>query len=255
MKFRFKAKQPAGRASCHFFILKLCLLALCLAGVGCAKSPDDSYSSISLAGDFSTPFQIRTDNFVRRQPPAVYVRPQAPLGHKPRALFVPLRAVQQIGNAVTFSDMLSRQIWDVWLSQGAFQTLEYAPQAGPFDRNRALALAKQKGAELLVGGVINHFMDGGSGGESSVSLGIEVYDVKTGNLLWSIAQGGLMEKEKKHDFYLFSITERNPADPSGLIARSLAWDMGNHIRKWVNPSAVSNDQPSTWDKITGNQAF
>ena len=240
----------------RLFALKLCLVAFIFVTLaGCARSPDDSYSSISLAGDFSTPFQIRTDNFVRRQPPAVYVRPQAPLGHKPTALFVPLRAVQQIGNAVTFSDMLSRQIWDVWLSQGAFQTLEYAPQAGPFDRNRALAYARQKGAELLVGGVINHFMDGGAGGESSVTLGIEVYDVKTGNLLWSLFQSGLMEKEKKHDFYLFSITERNPADPSGLITRSLAWDMGNLVRKWVNPAAVTDDKSSLWDRVTGNQAF
>ena len=238
-----------------FLSFKTCLLMLVLFGsLGCARAPDDSYSSISLTGNFSTPFQILTDNFVRRQPPAVYVQPQSPIGHRPRALFVPLRAVQQIGNAVTFSDLLSRQIWQVWLSQGAFETLEYAPQAGPFDRNRALALARKKGAEVLVGGVINHYMDGGSGGESSVSLGIEIYDVKTGNMIWSLAQGGLMDKEKKHDFYLFQITERNPADPSGLIARSLAWDMGNLVKKWVNPSAGDN-KASIWDNITGNTAF
>lgn len=233
-------------------ILFSMLLLFC--AVGCARSPDDSYSSISLAGSFSTPFQIRTDNFVRRQPPAVYVRPEAPIGYRPRALFVPLRAVQQIGQAVTFSDMVSRQVWDVWLSQGAFSALEYAPQAGPFDRNRALALAKRKGADFVVGGVINHFMDGGSGGESSVSLGIEVYDVKTGNLIWSLAQAGLMEKEKTHDFYLFSVTERNPGDPSGLIVRSLAWDMGNLIRQWVNPQSAQAEA-SMWDNLTGNTAF
>lgn len=230
----------------------LCLAVFCLAG--CATSPDDSYSSISLTGNLSTPIQIQTDNFVRRQPPAVYVRPQAPLGHRPRALFVPLRTVQQMNNAVTFSDMLSRQIWQIWLSQGAFNTLEYAPYAGPFNRDSALALARRKGAELLVGGVINHYMDGGDGGESSVSLGMEIYDVKSGNLLWSIAQGGLMESNKSHDFYLFQINERNPADPSGLITRSLAWDMGQLIRDWVNPS-VGNNEAGLWDRMTGNTAF
>lgn len=235
--------------------LKTCAVILVLFGsLGCARSPDDSYSSISLTGDFATPFQIRTDNFVRRQPPAVYVHPQTPIGRRPRALFVPLRAVQQVGDAVTFSDLLSRQVWQIWLSQGAFQTLEYAPQAGPFDRNRAIALAKRKGAEFVVGGVINHYMDGGSGGESSVSLGIEIYDVNTGNMVWSLAQAGSMQKEQKHDFYLFSITERNPADPSGLITRSLAWDMGNVVKKWVDPYA-GNDKSSLWDDITGNKAF
>lgn len=232
----------------------LFLSGLLFIALGCARSPDDSYSSVSLTGNFSTPFQILADNFVRRQPPAVYVQPEAPLGHRPRALFVPLRAVQQINNAVTFSDLLSRQIWQIWLSQNAFNTLEYAPQAGPFNRDRALALARRKGAELLVGGVINHYMDGGQNGESSVSLNIEIYDVKSGNLIWSMAQGGLMEPEKKHNFYLFEVTERNPADPSGLITRSLAWDMGQLIRQWVNPG-IGDDKSSTWDKITGNQAF
>lgn len=243
------------------FVIFVCLsksllvMALFMAATGCARSPDDSYSSVSVTGDFATPFQIRTDNFVRRQPPAVYVRPQAPLGHRPKAMFVPLRSIQQITNAVTFSDMLSREVWNVWTGQGAFNTLEYAPYAGPFDRNRALALARRQHAELLVGGYINHYMDGGAGGESSISLTIEVYDVKSGNMIWQISQGGLMEKEKKHDFYLFTITERNPADPSGLITRSLAWDMGNLIRKWVNPAAGGDDKASLWDRMTDNTAF
>lgn len=240
--------KPISRIFLNLTLL-ICVIA---ASLGCARSPDDSFSSISLTGDLAAPFQVLTDNFVRRQKPAVYVHPQGALDHKPTAIFVPLRMVQQISNAVTFSDMLSRQIWQVWLSLGIFRTLEYAPFAGPFDRQRALAIARQKGAEVLVGGYINHYMDGGYGGESSITLAIEVYDVKTGNLIWSISQGGLMEKEKKHDFYLFTITERNPADPSGLIARSLAWDMGKILQKWINPY---DSKSSTWDKITGNQAF
>lgn len=235
-------------------IARLALITLlAFTMLGCARSPDDSYSSVSLTGDFAVPFQVLTDNFVRRQPPAVYVHPQGPLNQKPTALFVPLRMVQQINNAVTFSDMLSRQIWQVWLSLGIFQTLEYAPFAGPFDRARALAIARQKHAEVLVGGYINHYFDGGQGAESSISLAIEVYDVKSGNMIWSISQGGLMEKEKKHDFYLFTITERNPADPSGLIARSLAWDMGKILLKWINPYADS--KTSLWEEVTGGQAF
>ena len=248
--------KPRGRSFLRVLFIPL-LAAMLGTGVsGCAKSPDDSRSAVTLTGDLSTPIQIQTDNFVRRQPPVAYVSPTAPLGHRPKAIFVPLRMVQQTTNAVTFSDLLSRQIWQVWLSLGAFQTLEYAPWAGPFERERALAIARQQGAELLVGGYINHFIDGGSGGESSVSLSMEVYDVKTGNLLWSLAEGGSMEARKTHDFYLFSITERNPADPSGLITRSLAWDMGRLILSWVDPTAVqAQGDVSLWDKITGNEAF
>ena len=122
----------------------LFLIPFFALAAGCATSPDDSRSSISLAGDFSTPIQIQIDNFVRRQPPAVYVSPRGRLDHRPRALFVPLRAVQQIGNAVSFSEMLSRQVWQIWLSLNAFEALEYAPEAGPFDRSRALVLARRQ---------------------------------------------------------------------------------------------------------------
>lgn len=237
-------------------IVWIFLPLMLLGSLGCARSPDDSYHSISLTGDFATPFQIQVDNFVRRQPPAVYVSASAPLDHKPRGMFVPLRMMQQLSNnAVTFSDLLSRQVWQVWLGQGAFQTLEFAPNAGPFEVNRALALARRQGAEVLVGGYINHFMDGGTGGESSLSLTIEVYDVKTGNMIWQISQAGIMEKQNKHDFYLFTINERNPGDPSGLITRSLAWDMGKVIQRWVDPYAGRNSKSSVWDKISGNQAF
>lgn len=246
------ANALKGRLARAFLLL---VFALGLAVSGCAKSPDDSRTAVTVTGDLSTPILIQTDNFVRRQPPVAYVSPIAPLGHKPRALFVPLRMVQQTSNAVTFSDLISRQIWQVWLSLGAFEALEYAPWAGPFERERALAIARQQGAELVVGGYINHFMDGGSGGESSVSLSMEVYDVKSGNLIWSLAEGGSMEAHKVHDFYLFSIAERNPADPSGLITRSLAWDMGRIILGWVDPYAVKRGESSIIDRILGNQAF
>jgi len=223
--------------------------------VGCANAPDDSRSSITLAGDFSTPFQIQIDNFVRRQPPAVYVQPGNSLGHRPTALFVPLRMMQQMSQAQTFGTMLSRQIWQIWLSLNAFEALEFAEQAGPYNRERALALARARGAELMVGGFINHYLDGGTGGDSSLSLLLEIYDVKSGVQIWSLAQGGMMEVRQVHDFYLFSIKERNPADPSSFIARSLAWDMGQLIRRWAGTGAQNAKEPSLTDKVLGRQAF
>lgn len=240
---------PARLGLCRALVLLAALFAL--AG-GCATPPDDSRSTVNVTGDFGTPFQFQINNFVRRQPPAIYVAPQQVLGRRPRALFVPLRAVQQIANPVSFSNMLSRQVWQVWLSLNAFQTLEYDANAGPYEPSRAIALARQRGAELVVGGYINHYMDGGSGGTSSLSLAIEVYDARSGTLLWSMAQGGLMEARQVHDFYLFSIKERNPGDPSGFIARSLAWDMGREVLAWVDPSSR---EKSFWDTVFGKKAF
>ncbi len=43
------------------------------------------------------------------------------------------------------------------------------------------------------------------GRKFSFSLTIEVYDVKTGNMIWQISQAGIaVEKQNKHDFYLFT---------------------------------------------------
>ena len=38
---------------------------------GCSSPPDDSRRSVSVTGDFGTPFQLQINNFVRRQPPAI----------------------------------------------------------------------------------------------------------------------------------------------------------------------------------------
>ena len=243
--------KSRGLQVCRRVALVASLVVVLLLG-GCAAPTDDSYQTVNVTGNFGTPFQVQINNFVRRQPPAIYVAPQSVLGRRPRALFVPLRATQQIGNPVSFSEMLSRQVWQVWLSHNAFQALEYAPQGAPFEPSRAIALARQKGAEMVVGGYINHYMDGGSGGSSSLSLSMEVYDARSGTLLWSMAQGGLMEARQVHDFYLFSIRERNPGDPSGFIARSLAWDMGREVLAWVDPSSR---EKSFFDTVFGSKAF
>jgi hypothetical protein len=244
----------AAARSRALLALLAALLLLALAALGCSRAPDDSRSTLKVSGDFSTPFQVQINNFVRRQPPAVYVAPRESLNRRPRVLFVPLRMVQQIADPVSFSTAFSRQIWQVWLSLNAFQTLEYAADAGPYEPNRAMALARKRGAEMVVGGYINHYMDGGSGGTSSLSLALEIYDVRTGVLLWSMAQGGLMEARQVHDFYLFSIKERNPGDPAGFIARSLAWDMGREVLTWVDPDAVP-PKTSLWDSVFGGSAF
>ena len=235
------------------FAAVFCLLLFLTAG--CSRAPDDtSRTERGVTGDLRMPIQVQVSNFVRRQPPAIYVRPREPLGYRPTALFVPLRTVQQMSNAVTFSNMFSRQIWQVWLSLNAFSALEYDTSAAPFEPQRALAIARARGAQMLVSGYINHYMDGGSGGTSSLSLAMEVYDVKTGTVVWSMAQGGLMDARQVHDFYLFSITEVNPEDPSSLIARTLAWDMGRQVLGWVDPSHPA-PRDSSWTDMFKSKAF
>lgn len=228
-------------------------LACCTALPGCA-SRDETSRNLEFGGDLSMPLEANINQFVRRQPPAVYVKPlQRPSG-RPSALFVPLRMVQQMNQPTAFTDQVSRQIWSIWLSQGTFQQLEYEPAAGPYNSRRAIALARQRGLPYVIGGYINHYIDGGDGGDSSVSLAIEIYDVKSGLLVWSMAQGGLMQPRQSHDFYLFKVKERFHGDPAGLIVRSLAWDMGRELMAWVSPAAGRAGKKSS-TSVLGGSAF
>lgn len=222
--------RPFSR--CIFLLVSLCSL-FALTG-GCAV---DTPMGVSLSGDFSNPYQVQVNQWVRRNPPALYVQPTISPDHAPRALFVPLRVTQDMNNRVSIGNNISRQIWQVWLSQQAFSVLEYADIGRPYSPQEAIALGRKRGAELVVGGYITHYMDGSSYGDSNVSLAIEIYEVATGTLLWSMAQGATMEKQAASDFYVLQIKSRMPADPVGLVVRTLASDMGLPILYWVNPDA------------------
>jgi len=97
-----------------------------------------------------------------------------------------------------------------------------------------LALGRQRGADLVVGGYITHYLDGGHTGSSSVSVSIEIWETATGNLLWSLAQGGLLESQLAHDFFLFQVQTRLPIDPPSAILRLLAEEMGTTVHNWAH---------------------
>ena len=79
--------------------------------------------------------------------------------------------------------------------------------------------------------------------------------VKSGLLIWSMAQGGLMQPRQSHDFYLFKVKERFHGDPAGLIVRSLAWDMGREIMTWVSPAAGRAQKKGSVTSTLGGSAF
>jgi len=193
-----------------------------------------SNPQVNMAGDASTPLQVQLNNWVRRQPPQIFVRPSISPTSPPTALMVPLRVTQDIRDPVSLSRNLSRTFWQAWLSRKPFSVLEYAYDAQTYDPKRALALGKQKGADLVVGGYITHYLDGGHTGSSGVSISIEIWETATGNLLWSLAQGGLMEYQQAHDFYLFQVRTRQPADPPSAILRLLAEEMVTAIHDWAH---------------------
>ena len=217
------AASPASRLC--FRLTSLLLLFLLF-------SCSTSNPRVNVTGDAATPLQIQLNNWVRRQPPQVYVHPNISPTAPPTALMVPLRVTQEIREPVTLSRNLSRVFWQTWLNQQTFSVLEYADDAQPYDPVRAMTLGRQRGADLVVGGYITHYLDGGHTGTSSVSVSIEIWETATGNLLWSLAQAGFLESQSMHDFYLFQVRTRQPMDPPAAILQLLAAETGQIIHGW-----------------------
>ncbi len=213
--------------------VSICIVCCCTFFTACANSP----VSLSTNGEMATPYHIYYDAQVAVSPVRVFVHPNVSPSEPLRGLFVPLRVTQDIAQPRTVSRSISRQLWQVWVSQKSFEALEYDERYIPNQVSDALELARQMGANVLVGGYITHYLNGGTVGDSEASIQMEIYEVATGNLLWSLAQGGSLNKEQAADLFLVGVQSRMPADPASLTARSLAYDMGKHIVKWTKPFA------------------
>ncbi len=214
---------------------RLCLLSLCFILTFTLTACGAGGITTSTSGEMATPYHITYDAQVDVSSVRVYVQPNISPNEPLRGLFVPLRVTQDITQPRAVSRNVSQQLWQVWLSQKAFEALEYNDRVIPHNVSDALGLARQLGANVLVGGYITHYLNGGTVGNSSVSIQMEVYEVATGTLLWSMAQGGNMNKEQATDLFLVGVQQRMPGDPASLTARSLAYDMGLKIKDWVDP--------------------
>ncbi len=175
------------------------------------------------------------DQWSRRNPPQVHVRPREMAGAEPTALFVPFRVTQPIGDPEIVGHTQARVVWQTWLSMGLFPVLEFDAAAGPFRRDKALALAREKGADLLIGGFVTYYYAGGSVSDSQVAIQLEIYDTASGQLVWSMAQSALMPAGLTNDYLLFAVKTRLPSDPMYVLAKTMAQDMGLIIRNWMVP--------------------
>lgn len=187
--------------------------------------------------DMASQPEVFVDNGVVRNPVQVYIQPDRPPQAAPRTLFMPFRVTQQMENATVIGRNISYYIWQNWLQAQVFSVCEFAQTNTPYRPDMALAMARAKGADMVVGGYVTHIVDGGTTGDSSLSVAIEAYDVASGNLIWSMAQGGYIQQAKVNDYLLFAVNTRMPMSALGAIASTLAVDMGTKVKHWITPPA------------------
>ncbi len=194
------------------------------------------------------------DEWVKRMPPMVQVHPAHKVDNQLSVLFVPFRVTQKMEYADELGYGVAATVWQNWLSEKTFSTIEFSRDAGPYRRDIAMMLAKQRGADLVVGGFVTHFFAGGKNGDSSVAMIVEIYDVRNGQLIWSFSQTGLMPKQSYSDFLLFGVKTRLPTDPNNAIISVMAHDMSNLIKEWQGQSfPVDNSFFNNTKPFTGSQ--
>lgn len=189
--------------------------------------------------DLTTPGILYTDSTIYRGDIQVMVHPNINLEQPPTALFVPLGLTQAMHDSLPVSEGVSRQVWQQFLSEGTFSTLELADMAPPYRTDLALPLARAKGADMLVGGYITYYLDGGQTGNTKISLQLEVYDVKTGDMLWSLAHAGLLPYQAARDYLLLQVKSRMPADPMSAVIAAVAGDMARLLHMWTSPRSFA----------------
>lgn len=181
--------------------------------------------------------------WVDRNAPHVSVYPAEEAALSPTVLMVPLRVTQSMGpgEADNISRQISRTFSQTLLQERIFPILEYDENAPLYSPTQSLMLARAKGAEMLIGGRITSVMAGGTAALSQVSMQIEAYDVRSGELIWSIIHAGNMDNKPTNDYILFVQKTKLPPDPVYAITRALAWDISRIFKEWVAPSPVQEE--------------
>ena len=195
-----------------FFLL--CLLML--AAGGCATDPLD----VNIYG-----LKYHDDAPVELSPLVEAVTPESMPGEGLRALILPF-AVRQ-GGAVRKD--VGRELGDIfrqaWQESRLFAALEY-DSAQPWPGlNQALALARAKGANILITGNVSQFFEGGGTGRTSIGATVEIHWVPTSTLIWSAAQSAMMEGQPDKDYVVVRTARRLPEHPTYAVMRGLAVSM------------------------------
>lgn len=197
---------------------------------------------------FSSQSDIYWDQWVRKGEPYITMQPEGPPLVKPTAVFMPFRPLVDFPEAAGISQQVSRQLWQTWLKEGVFPVLEFADYTHYYTQQRAVQLARQRGADLAIGGYVTRYLDGGTVGDTQVAVQIEILDAATGQLIWAMADAGLMQHDLTRDFIFFAAKTRFPGDPTWAILQAIGNDTALPLKAWQaelnDPKAAAKAAPA-----------
>lgn len=246
----------------HFLFLVLILLSALLCS--CSTISGTARYLSDNTGEFMSPRGGRTefdlDNGLRFYREAgIYtgeivtrVHPTANVSQKPTALFVPLGLVQNNRDHDAISRGVSQLVYESFLAEQTFAALEYSDYVIPYRVEDMLPVAREKGAEYLIGGVINQYYDGGNTGDSRFAMQLYVYQVDSGDLMWSLHHGGVLPYKPEAQYGLFSIKNRMPVNPMTTLISVVGGELAKLMHYWTDEEYMQEQESQAYkDSYSG----
>jgi hypothetical protein len=199
------------------------LALLAVAVTACGISPQLTEESV-----------VYVDAWVKRNNPAVFVQPQNAPKRPFKAVILPFKMQQDINNGREIAKQLTEVFWQTWTKENVFPSAFYEPTMEGASNEQAILIGRDRGADCVVTGRIVYLLAGGTRSDSAISISFEIFDVNTGQRIWSMGHTGRMETSLTGDYVIFRRETRMPMDPLWAIMTAIAADTGGPIKKWNN---------------------
>jgi len=191
------------------------------------------------------PQEIYTDAPVFRNEPVISLHPADAPASPMTAMLFPLQVTQPMDKPLVLGRALGRMLRQTWNQARVFPTLVYEDEVAWPGLPRALAMARVRGVDLVVHGEVPYFLSGGSQGTTSLSVFVEIYEVRGGQRIWSMKHAGRMEPRPRRDFIVAFHHRRLPEEPISSIMTILARDMARYVGMWNNGWDTQLTRPSS----------
>lgn len=194
---------------------------------------------ISLGGcgyvepNITEPTTIYNDAKLHKSDVIVSAQPRARQYQPLTALFIPFYVKTPMKEYVEIGTEMGAIFYQAWREKQMFPVFEYASTVQYRGRDRAIALARSKGADLAVVGIIPHIYFGSTVDDSDITIQINIYETRRGMLLFSMAQAGRVEFRETKDLFLLQVKQRMPSSPIHQLVRSMALDMAVPVQSWL----------------------
>lgn len=176
--------------------------------------------------------KVTLDQDVRTSPLHTYAKPRTTPTRGLSALFVPFKVTESMENPRLIGTQSMTVFWQTFMEREVFAVQSLDDDAFYNNRAHVARLARSKGADLAVTGEISHYLHGGSNSDSAVSLRLDIIDAASGDLVWSLAQAGRMERVLTEDYILFRRSYRMPMDAMNLMLYRIASNMADVVHDW-----------------------